>query len=72
VDKKKSFKFESLLINKYIKMTYDEAIKLTDLRKKLNILCDKFDKAKNLKKIIKKMSYEQLLQCKIMLLEKIK
>ena len=42
-------------------MTYDEAIKLTDLQKKLNILCDKFDKAKNLKKIIKKMSYGQLL-----------
>tara|TARA_R110002167_G_scaffold57618_2_gene163095 strand:+ start:476 stop:637 length:162 start_codon:yes stop_codon:yes gene_type:complete len=53
-------------------MTYDEAIKLTDLQKKLNILCDKFDKAKNLKKIIKKMSYGQLLQCEIMLLDKIK
>tara|TARA_R100001463_G_scaffold135355_1_gene198581 strand:- start:405 stop:566 length:162 start_codon:yes stop_codon:yes gene_type:complete len=53
-------------------MTYDEVIKLTNLRKKLNILCDEFDKAKKLKKIIKKMSYEQLLQCEMMLLEKIK
>ena len=53
-------------------MTYNEVNKLYDLREKLNILCDKFDKAKNLKKIIKKMSYEQLLQCEIMLHEKIK